>query len=112
MATTGELSAPQRSHVTFPPHKPFPHLPAALAGSSITTPAIVPERLAATDPFRQVPEIVGGGPYRFLAAEFNAGDRAHIDRFAAYVPRGEGTLSLYLGAQNNPFRPRGMARSQ
>ena len=103
MATTGELSAPDDRTLRFHLTKPFPHLPAALAGSSITTPAIMPERLAATDPFRQVPEMVGSGPYRFLAAEFNAGDRAAYERFAAYVPRGEGTLSYTSGPKITHF---------
>ena len=31
--------------------------------------------------------MVGSGPYRFLPAEFNAGERATYERFAAYVPR-------------------------
>ena len=35
-------------------------------------PCIMPGRLANIDPFRQVTEMVGSGPYRFLPAEFNA----------------------------------------
>ena len=39
----------------------------------------MPERLANTDPFRQVTEMVGSGPYRFLPAEFNAGVRSAMN---------------------------------
>jgi peptide/nickel transport system substrate-binding protein len=53
----------------------------------------MPEHLASTDPFRPVTEMVGSGPYRFVAGEFNAGERATYERFAGYVPRSEGTAS-------------------
>ncbi len=49
---------------------------------------IMPERLATTDPFRQVSEVIGSGPYRFLPTEFNAGERAAYERFTGYLPRG------------------------
>jgi peptide/nickel transport system substrate-binding protein len=103
LASTGELSAPDDRTLRFRLTKPFPHLPAALAGSSIVTPVIMPERLASTDPFRQVPEMVGSGPYRFLQPEFNAGERATYQRFAGYVPRGEGTLSYTSGPKITHF---------
>ena len=59
MAATSELSAPDDRTVLFRLAKPFPHLPRALAGSSFLVPCIMPERLANTDPFRQVQEVVG-----------------------------------------------------
>jgi len=57
----------------------------------------MPERLALTDPFTQVTEMVGSGPYRFQPAEFSAGARATYERFTGYVPRGEGTPSYTAG---------------
>ena len=57
----------------------------------------MPERLATTDPFRPVPEMVGSGPYRFLSGEFNAGESAAYERFAGYVPRDKGTPSYTTG---------------
>ena len=99
MAATGELSAPDDSTLRFHLVRRFPHLPAALAGFSNTMPAIMPERLAATDPYHPVPELVGSGPYRFLPAEFNAGERAAYERFAGYVPRETGTPSYTAGAK-------------
>ena len=103
MAVTGELSAPDDRTVRFRLTKPFPHLPAALAGSSVITPAIMPERIASTDPFRQITEMVGSGPYRFLPAEFNAGERAGYERFAGYAPREEGTPSYTAGPKITHF---------
>src|SRR5437588_11364121 len=51
MAATEELSAPDDRTVKFRLKRPFPHLPAALAGPGGTVPAIMPERLAATSPY-------------------------------------------------------------
>ena len=103
MAATAELSALDDRTVRFRLTKPFPHLPAALAGSSIIVPCIMPERLASTDPFTQVTEMVGSGPFRFLPAEFNSGERATYERFAAYVPRGEGIASYTAGPKVTHF---------
>ena len=47
----------------------------------------MPTRLAATKAFTQVQEMVGSGPYRFLADERVAGSRAVYARFTGYVPR-------------------------
>ena len=52
-------------------------------------PCIMPERLAGTDPFRPVSEIIGSGPFWFVAAERVPGSRAVYERFAGYVPRPE-----------------------
>jgi peptide/nickel transport system substrate-binding protein len=69
-------------------HKPFAQLPYVLAKTQ-PTPVIMPERLARTDPFKQVGEVVGSGPFRFIAGEYVSGDRAAFAKFAGYVPRNE-----------------------
>jgi peptide/nickel transport system substrate-binding protein len=46
----------------------------------------MPERLARTDAFTQLREVVGSGPYRFLPGEFIAGNGAAFARNPAYVP--------------------------
>ncbi|MEI7713055.1 MAG: ABC transporter substrate-binding protein, partial [Rhodospirillales bacterium] len=43
--------------------KPFSGLPAALSKTQ-PTPVMMPERLANTDPFKQVTEVIGSGPFR------------------------------------------------
>jgi peptide/nickel transport system substrate-binding protein len=50
---------------------------------------IMPERIAATDPFQQTREAIGSGPFRFLRDEWNPGQRAVWARNDAYVPRQE-----------------------
>ena len=49
--------------------KPFPMLPAALGKTPSLMCAMMPERLARTDAFQQVPELLGSGPFRFKADE-------------------------------------------
>jgi peptide/nickel transport system substrate-binding protein len=69
--------------------RPFPLLLDALAKPDASTPFIMPERIASTDPNRGITEMVGSGPYRFVAAEFNSGSRVVYEKFDGYVPRQE-----------------------
>ncbi len=58
---------------------------------------IMPERLARTDPFKQVTEMVGSGPFRFKADERVPGSRVVYERFDGYVPRAGGTPDWTAG---------------
>src|SRR5215472_19130053 len=86
MAATEELSAPDDQRIVFRLKKPFPHLALALAGGNGRA-FIMPERLASTDPYKPITEMVGSGPYRFLPSEFMAGARSVYERFSLYEPR-------------------------
>ena len=97
MAATDELSAPDDRTVRFRLKRPFPHLPEALAGPGGNVPAIMPERLAATSPFKPVAEIVGSGPYRFLPEEHIVGAHAAYERFPLYQPRNGGPVGFTSG---------------
>jgi peptide/nickel transport system substrate-binding protein len=50
---------------------------------------MMPERLASTDPFKQIPEAIGCGPFRFLADEYVLASHAAFAPFDKYVPRNE-----------------------
>jgi peptide/nickel transport system substrate-binding protein len=68
--------------------KPFPHLRALL--SKVVSPVMMmPERLAMTDPFKQIPEAIGCGPFRWLPDEYVIGSHASFARFERYSPRQE-----------------------
>ena len=56
-------------------------------GSSV--PFIMPKRVAETDPFKQIEEYIGSGPYVFKRDEFKPGDKAVYTKFEKYVPRSE-----------------------
>jgi len=96
-AATDEMDAPDDKTIRFRLKKPFPLLPAALAKASPSMCAIMPERLASTDPSKQVTEIVGSGPFRWLPDQQLAGARAAYARFGGYVPRADGTVGGTAG---------------
>jgi peptide/nickel transport system substrate-binding protein len=64
----------------------LPSLPTLLSKFQ-TAAVMVPERLAVSDPFKQLPEPVGSGPFRFLADEYVIGSHAALVPFDRYVPR-------------------------
>ena len=69
--------------------KPYPKM--LLALGKITTPccSIMPARIAATDPFKQINEYIGSGPMRFERSDWVPGGRSAFAKFADYVPRQE-----------------------
>lgn len=102
-ATTDDLTAVSDRVLRFRLKRPFPFLPDALGKYGTNTAVIMPERLAATDPLTQVTEMVGSGPYRFVANERVPGDRAVYERFAGYVPRPNGVTSGLSGPKHAHF---------
>jgi peptide/nickel transport system substrate-binding protein len=68
--------------------KPFPHL-RTLLSKFIVPAAMMPERLALTDPFKQIPEAIGSGPFRWLAKDHIQGSFAAFARNDRYVSREE-----------------------
>lgn len=77
--------------------RPFSLLIPALGKPSSNVPVIMPERIAKTDPYKQVEEFVGSGPFRFNRDEWRPGDILSFARNEAYVPRPSGTPSLTAG---------------
>ncbi|GJD49017.1 Glutathione-binding protein GsiB [Methylobacterium crusticola] len=69
--------------------KPFPKMLLALAKNNAPCSFIMPERIARTDPFKQITEYVGSGPMRFARDEWVPGARAVFTKFADYAPRQE-----------------------
>ncbi|TCR62195.1 ABC transporter substrate-binding protein [Bosea sp. BK604] len=90
MGVTDELSAVDDKTLRFRLKQAFPLLPDALAKMTAFVPAIMPERLANIDAFTQINEVVGSGPFRFVASERQSGSRAVYEKFAGYVPRSDG----------------------
>ncbi len=97
MDATAELSSPSDVVIQFKLRRPFPLLPNALGKSGTVMPAIMPERLALTDPNKQITEMVGSGPFRFNTTERVIGARVIYDRFDGYVPRADGPVQFTAG---------------
>jgi peptide/nickel transport system substrate-binding protein len=83
-------------------NQPYPKMLFALGKSSTPTLFIMPERIAATDPFKQISDYVGSGPMRFRKDEWVPGAKAVFERFDGYVARGESRLAIRR--QAHPFR--------
>ena len=90
MAVTDAIEAPDDKTMVFHLKRAFPLLPDALAKTPPSMCPIMPSRLASTDPYTQVTEMVGSGPFRYKADERVPGALVVYERNQAYVPRSEG----------------------
>jgi peptide/nickel transport system substrate-binding protein len=91
MGATDELVATDDRTMVFRLKRPFPLLAEALAKPGANMSAIMPERLAQTDPYKQITEMVGSGPFKYVASERLQGVRNVYEKFDGYVPRPGGT---------------------
>ena len=62
--------------------------------------AIMPTRLAETDPMKQIPEAIGSGPFKFVANERIPGQRVVFAKNEAYVPRSSGVAELQCRSED------------
>jgi peptide/nickel transport system substrate-binding protein len=79
--------------------KPYPKMLLALGKTTTPCCFVMPARIAATDPFRQIGEYVGSGPMRFMRNEWVPGAKAVFEKFAEYLPRQE-PASWFAGGKN------------
>lgn len=96
-AVTAELSAPDDRTIRFRLNKPFPLLAYALGKMAAPMCAMMPARIAEGDPDKPIAEMVGSGPFRYVADERLQGARNVYERFAGYVPRADGTPGWTAG---------------
>jgi peptide/nickel transport system substrate-binding protein len=94
MKRVDEISAPSDKVIRFKLNKPFALLPNALAEVYCV---IMPERYAQTDAMKQVTDVVGSGPFTYVASERVVGQRVVLAKNARYVPRADGTASFNAG---------------
>ncbi|HTW72504.1 MAG TPA: ABC transporter substrate-binding protein [Acetobacteraceae bacterium] len=97
MQRTDEVSAPDDKTILFRLKQSFALLPDALGHAASNMCAIMPERLANTDPYKQVTEMVGSGSYRFSAKERVSGSLYVYERFEKYQPLTSGEASFTSG---------------
>jgi peptide/nickel transport system substrate-binding protein len=94
-----ELTAVDDRTVKWMLKKPFPKMLLALGKNSTPMAFIMPERIAKTDPFKQIDEYVGSGPMKFVKSEWVPGAKAVFEKFADYQPRQE-KASWLAGGKN------------
>jgi peptide/nickel transport system substrate-binding protein len=97
MARIDEVSATDDKRIVFRLKQPFPLLPDALGHASSNMCAIMPKHIAETDPFKQITEVIGSGPFRLKADERVPGAFFAYERFDQYKPRGDGDVSFTAG---------------
>ncbi len=97
MQRTAELTAPDDRTIVFRLNKSFALLPDALGKFGFNMCAIMPEHLASTDPFKQITEVTGSGPFRFKADERVPGSLYVYERFDGYKPRDGGHADFISG---------------
>ena len=86
MARTDEVSAPDDRTIQIRLKAPFALLPDALGHYSPNMCAIMPARLANTDPATQITEMVGSGPFRLAKADERDPGSWSYEKFYGYVP--------------------------
>lgn len=99
---TDDVLAPDDKTIVFRLKRKFPLLPDALAHPTNTMAAIMPARLAATPASTRLVEMVGSGPFRYVANERVPGARNVYARFDGYVPR-QDAPSFTAGAKTVHF---------
>lgn len=100
---TEEMSATDDRTFTIRLARPFGPMLDALGKLASPICAIMPERLASTDPSRPVSEVVGSGPFRFRAEERLPGALAVYERFEGYRPREGGRPKWTAGPKRAWF---------
>lgn len=97
-AVVDEITAPSDKIVRVRMKRPYRLLPDVLGKIAPSMACIMPERLADTPPNKALTELVGSGPFRFVANERVSGSRVVYERFEGYVPRpGGGAPGLTTG---------------
>jgi peptide/nickel transport system substrate-binding protein len=97
LAATNEIGTQDDRTIVFRLTHRFPLLAAALGDRAMQVCAIMPARLTEGTDQQAIREVVGSGPFRFLAGERVPGQLQAYARHAAYVPRPSGTASFTAG---------------
>ena len=97
LARLAEMTAPDDRRFTIRLTRPFALVLQCLAKLGPPALLIMPERLALTDPFQSIKEVIGSGPFRFVPAERVVGSLVVYERNTNYVPLPNGTSDWLAG---------------
>ena len=89
MAATNGLSSLDDRTFRLTLNRPIGFVIDALGKIDSNVPFMMPERLAQTDPNTQIKEMIGSGPFRFIADEWVPEVKVVYEKFQGYVPRSE-----------------------
>src|SRR4051794_9843534 len=80
-ALQNELTAVDDNTFKWVLKQPYPKMLFALGKGNAPCAFIMPERIAQTDPFKQMAEYVGSGPFKFAKSEWVPGAKAVFEKF-------------------------------
>ncbi len=87
--TTSLTAEPDGKTIVWTLNRPYGLMLDALSKPAGNMPAIMPARVAATDPFTNIQDTIGSGPFIFVREEWVPGSKVVYRRNPAYVPRAE-----------------------
>jgi peptide/nickel transport system substrate-binding protein len=86
---TASITASDDKTLVLTLKQPWQMTLTALGKTGANVPFIMPEAMAKTDPYKQVPEMTGSGPYKIVKDEWVPGSKVVYVKNEDYVPRDE-----------------------
>lgn len=83
------LTASDAKTIVMKLSEPYGLVLESIGKISSNVPFMMPKRIAATDPFKQIEEYIGSGPFVFKKDEWVPGSKVVYVKNTAYVPRSE-----------------------
>lgn len=98
MKDTAEVKATDAKTIVIVLKRQFGFVLDALSKISSNVPFMMPKRIAETDPFKQITEFVGSGPFIFKQKDWKPGEKLVFEKNPNYKPRSEAP-SMLAGAK-------------
>jgi peptide/nickel transport system substrate-binding protein len=98
MKDTAEVKAIDDKSFAIVLKRPFGFVLDALSKVSSNVPFMMPKRIADTDPYKQITDFTGSGPFIFKADEWKPGEKTVFVKNPKYKPRTEAP-SMLAGAK-------------
>ena len=89
IASVGDIKVVDAKTFTLVFKEPFGLVLEALGKPSSTVPFMMPKRVAETDPFKQIEDYTGSGPFIFKKDEWKPGEKVVYVKNPKYKPRSE-----------------------
>src|ERR1700739_2999825 len=89
MDFTASIEATDTSTITLKLKEPYGLVLESIGKPSSLVPFMMPKRMAESPPDKPLPELIGSGPFKFVASEFQPGVKAVFEKNKDYVPRKE-----------------------
>src|SRR5450631_1716465 len=89
MDFTASIEASDAKTITLKLKEPYSLVLESIGKPSSLVPFMMPKRMAESPTDKPLPELIGSGPFKFVAPEFQPGVRAVFEKNKDYVPRKE-----------------------